>query len=228
MSMTLDDLRAEWADRARRLDAQLRGTATILRDDWIEKHRERIGRAEGFGKAGMAIWIATMALLGLFLATHAREPALFATAMVLDLWVVAAGVGALARRQALRDLDYGRPVAELQARVEALRIARIRAFNVELATGQIVWWIPFFVVLVDGLFGVNLYAIPGFPAFAAANVAAGVAAIPIAIALARRYGERLSRTSWARRVADSIAGRDIAEARGFLAKLARLESEVQG
>ena len=224
MSVTLEDLRAEWVGHARRLDERLQVGAAILRDDWIESHRDRIRRAEGFGPGSLATWIATMALLGLFLGTHAREPALFATALILDLWVVAAGVGALRRRQALREVDYGRPLVELQARIEALRIARIRAFNVEFLTGQIVWWIPFFVVLVDGLFGVNLYAVPGFPAFAAANVAAGIAAIPIAIVLARRYGERLARASWMGRVADSIAGRDIAEARAFLAKLARLES----
>lgn len=224
MNLTLEDLRAEWTGHARRLDERLHMGAAILRDDWIERHRSRIRRAESFGAGSLATWIAAMALLGLFLGTHTREPALFASALVLDLWVVVAGVGALRRRQALRDLDYGRPLVELQARIEALRIARIRAFNAELLTGQLVWWIPFLAVLVDGLFGLNLYAMPGFPVFAAANVAAGIAAIPIAIVLARRYGERLARASWMRRVADSIAGRDIAEARAFLAKLARLES----
>jgi hypothetical protein len=40
--------------------------------------------------------------------------------------------------------------------------------------------------------------------------------------LSRRYGERLSRSSIVRHIADSIAGRDIAAAREYLEKLRAL------
>src|SRR5262249_36625201 len=112
--------------------------------------------------------------------------------------------------------DYALPLVELQARVEALRIARIRAFNVAFLTGQIVWWIPFAIVFMRGVLGVDFYRIPGFAFFALVNVAVGLAAIPLAIWAARRYGDRLARTSWMRPIADSIAGSDIAAAREYL------------
>jgi hypothetical protein len=226
MSITLEELRDEWSDRARRLDERLRLSAHLLRDDWIERQRERVRRLGPFGKFNMAVWIATMALLGLFMGTHASQPALFATALVIDVWVIATGVAGLRQQQALRGLDYGRPLVELQAEVEALRIARIRSFNRAFLTGQIVWWIPFAVVVFAGVFGANLYASPQFRAFAAWNIAGGVAFIPLAMWLSRRYGERLSRSSIVRHIADSIAGRDIAAAREYLEKLRRFESDA--
>jgi len=223
MSVTLEDLRNEWADHSRRLDERLRAAEHVLRDEWIERHRERVRKATHFGAASIAVWVATMVLLGIFLAHHLARPALFASALALGAWVVATGAAGLLQRRAIDRLDYGRPLLELQAEVEALRIARIRTFNRAFLTGQIVWWIPFFAVLFAAATGVDLYASPGFVTFAAWNVAAGLAFIPLAMGIARRFGGRLARHSWLRHVADSIAGRDIAAAHEYLAKLRRFE-----
>jgi hypothetical protein len=224
MSITLEKLRNEWSERSRLLDERLRLSVHLLRDDWIERQRERVWKLGQFGMFGMAAWIATMLLLGLFLGTHAKQPALFVTALVLDVWVIAAGIAQVRQQQALRNLDFGLPILELQARVEALRIARIRSFNRAFLTGQIVWWIPFVVVVFAAAFGANLYSSPQFRAFAALNIAGGIAFIPLAIWLSRRYGERLSRSSIVRHIADSITGREIAAAREYLEKLRRFGS----
>jgi hypothetical protein len=224
MSITLEELRNEWVGHSRRLDEHLQLNAHLLRDDWIERQREHMWKLGPFGKFSMAIWIATAVLLGLFLGTHANQPALFVTALVLDVWVIATGIVQVRQKQALRNLDFGLPLIELQARVESLRIARVRAFNLAFLTGQIVWWIPF-IVVVAGAFGANLYLSPKFRAYAAWNIAAGIAFIPLAIWLSRRYGNRLSRSSIVRRIADSIAGRDIAAARDVLEKLRRFGSD---
>jgi hypothetical protein len=220
MSTTLDELRKEWSDHSRRLDERLRLSADLLRDDWIEQQRERVRKVSPCAKFSLAVWIAAVVLLNIFLATHANQPALFLTALVLDIWVIATGVVQVRQQQALRNLDFGLPLLELQAQVASLRIARIRSFNLAFLTGQIVWWIPF-VVVVAGALGVNLYLSPKFRIYAAWNVAFGIAFIPLAIWLSRRYGERLSRSSIVRHIADSIAGRDIAVASEYLEKLAR-------
>jgi len=226
MSVTLDELRDEWAAQGRRLDERLRLASNVLRDEWIERHRERVRRAAQFGAFNMAVWIATMALLGLFLARHAGQPALFASALLLDAWVVATGVAGLRQRRALESLDYGRPLVQLQAEIEALRIARIRTFNRAFLTGQVVWWIPFAAVAFAALTGFDLFSSPGFVAFAAWNVAGGLAFIPFALWVSRRYGGRLARFPWVRHFADSIAGRDVAAAKEHLEKLRRFDSEA--
>jgi hypothetical protein len=227
MSTTLEDLRDEWAGQSRRLDERLRVTSGILRDEWIERHRERVRKATQFGAFNMAVWIATLALLGYFLAHHAGEPMLFASALALYLWVIATGVAGLRQRHELEKLDYSQPLVRLQAQVEALRLARIRTFNWSFLTGQIVWWIPFVAVVFAALTGFDLYSSSKFTTFAAWNIAGGIAFIPLAIWLSRRYGERLSKNSAVRYFADSIAGRDIAEARAYLEKLRRFDSGVE-
>jgi hypothetical protein len=223
MSTTLEDLRADWAAYHRAIDARLRLDARIAREGWIEAQRERVRRRPSFGPFSMAVWIVTVAALGMFIAANATHPGFLIPALMLQAWTLATGAVAIHQQQALRGLDYTLPLVELQARIEALRIARIRAFNVAFLTGQVVWWIPFAIVLVRGALHVDLYAVPGFTFFALVNLAVGIAAIPLAIAAARRYGERLGRASWMRRLADSIAGSDIAAAREYLAKLRRFE-----
>lgn len=225
MSITLEELRNEWADRSRRLDQRLRLSTHLLHDDWIERQRERVRKVGPFGKFSMALWIATMVLLNIFLGTHAKQPALFFNALTLDIWVIGTGIAQVRQQQALRNLDFGLPLLELRARVESLRISRIRSFNLAFLTGQIVWWIPF-VVVVAGVFGANLYLSPKFRIFAAWNITAGIAFIPLAVWLSRRYGERLSRSSMVRNIADSIAGRDIAVARDVLEKLRGFASDA--
>jgi len=217
MNVTLEDLRDEW-------QRKLGTTSEMIRDDWMERHRERIRKSPAFGAFEMIVWIATLAMLGHFLATHAEQPALFATAFVLDAWVIAMGAIALRQQQALRALDYGLPVIELQAKVEAIRISRIRTFNWGFLTGQVVWWIPFAVVVFAALTGVDLWQSPGFVVFAAWNLAFGLAFIPLSIWVARSFGPRLSKLKAVRYFVDSIAGRDIAQARVFLEKLRRFDS----
>jgi len=220
MSITLEGLRSEWSDHCRRVDERLRLSEHLLRDDWLERQRQRVLKVGPFGKFSMAVWIATMVLLNIFLVTHANQPALFGSALIIDLWVIATGIAQVRQQQVLRNLDFGLPLLELQARLESVRIARIRLFNLAFLTGQIVWWIPF-VVVVTGALGVNLYLSPRFQIYAAWNVAFGIAFIPLAIWLSRRHGERLSKSSIVRRIADSIAGRDITVAREYVEKLRR-------
>jgi hypothetical protein len=221
MSINLEQLRNEWADRSRRLDERLRLSERLLRDEWIERQRERVWKLGPFGTFSVTVWVATTVLLGHFLGTHASQPALFVSALVLNIWVIATGVAGVRQQQRLRSLNFGLPILELQAQVESLRMARVRSFNRAFLTGQIVWWIPFFVVIFAGAFGVNLYLSPQFRAFAAWNIAGGIAFIPLAVWVSRRYGERISRSYFARHIADSIAGRDIAAAREYLEKLKR-------
>jgi hypothetical protein len=54
----------------------------------------------------------------------------------------------------------------------------------------------------------------------------GIVLIPLAMWLSRRHGERLSRSSIVRHIADSITGRDIAAAREYLEKIRRFGSDA--
>jgi hypothetical protein len=130
-------------------------------------------------------------------------------------------------RKAVRDLDYGMPLVTLQAKVEGLKMERVRAFKWAFLTGQVVWSMPFLIVLFEGLFGVDLYSVSDFmPRFIAWNVIGGIAFIPIAIVASRKLGGHLQRNTLFARFTDAIAGRDVVAAREFLARLERFEREA--
>jgi hypothetical protein len=226
MTPDLDLLRAEWAARDTKLTEAIRVNSSLLRDALLERHRAKLGRGRVPVALGIASDVAVMAALGVFLAHHVGEMRFFVPALLLQAWTVAMVALSIHQREALRALNYDAPLVALQARLEALRMARMRTFKWAFLTGQVVWWIPFVTVLFKGLLGVDLYSVSAFmPRFMAWNVAAGLAFIPLAMWIAKRHGERLQRFSVTRAFADSIAGRDIAEARAFLARLARFERD---
>jgi hypothetical protein len=136
--------------------------------------------------------------------------------------IVVSGIG-IAQRQAFLDLDYGAPATATQKALEALKIARVRTFAWAFLTGQVVWWVPFMIVLFKGVLGVDLYATDFMRQFMAINVAAGLLFIPFAIWACGRISGRLEGSSALARLIDAIAGRDIVAARAFLGKLAEFE-----
>ena len=88
-----------------------------------------------------------------------------------------------------------------------------------------VWWIPLAIVLLKGLGGVDLYAVSDFmPRFIAWNIAFGLAFIPLAIWVAKVFGEQMTESTFMRKLGDSLAGRDLAAAKDFLDRLSRFES----
>jgi hypothetical protein len=70
------------------------------------------------------------------------------------------------------------------------------------------------------LFGVDVYQYAG-TAWLVGNVVFGLAVIPLAIFLARRYGPRLEGSTVMRRLAEAIAGQTLSEARASLDSIRR-------
>ena len=133
------------------------------------------------------------------------------------------------QRSQLRGLDYGRPVLELQSQVEQIKIARLNTFKWAFLSGQLLWWIPFVMVLFKGLFDVNLYTVSAFmPQFIAWNIAFGGAFIPFALWASRHLVGRLGESPRFQKFTDGIAGSDVVVARIFLGKLAQFGREADG
>ncbi|QJR11009.1 hypothetical protein DSM104443_02080 [Usitatibacter rugosus] len=223
--MNLDILRTEWAERDAKLDTALRINTRMLREMLVAKGSAEVHRQIPFGFFSIAFWVFTLACTGIFLFNHAGELRFFLPALLIFVWTLVMGVVSLMQRTAMRDLDYGQPTLVVQKRLEELRIDRLRTFQWAFLTGQIVWWIPFFLVFMKGVFGADLYASEWMRQFMVVNLAIGVLVIPLALwgtrLLTRRYGNATA----FRKLADGIAGNDIVVARDFLSKLRNYEQE---
>jgi serine/threonine-protein kinase len=224
--MDLDDLKAEWAKRDQVLQQSLKLQTAFVRGMVVEKQLERLRRHHIVGLIELLFYLAFVIGFGAFLANNWGRWEFFVPALLLDIWTIAIGAITLAERMRLRKVDFSAPVLDIQKRLASLQAERARVFQWAFLTGQVLWWIPFVVVLCWGVFQVNLYRVSDFmPVFIATNIVAGLALIPVLWCASGLVGPRLAKSSIGRSVLDSVTGRDLAEARAIAARLAQFETE---
>jgi hypothetical protein len=216
----LEDLRAEWAERDRSLAESVRVHSRLLHDAEIKSRLEAVRRHNAMRGPGLWVWIACLVGLGMFLAHHFGDWKFFAPAAALDVWTIVTGVVTLRERIALDNVDFTRPPGEAQRELARLRISRARTLKWALLTGQVVWWIPFAIVVFEGLFGVDLYSVSSFmPTFMAINIVLGLAFIPFALVAGRFIGPALVGHRVSNWVLDVMSGRDLSEAMALAPRL---------
>ena len=228
MNLTLDDLKNEWMARDRQLESSLRMNTILLRDSMLEKHVAHMGGSSVGNLFQILFTLPFLAFFGWFISRHLDQPKFLIPAILLQAWTVTMLALTIQQRGALRALDYSRAVVALQGEIEQIKIVRLRTFKWAFLTGQLLWWIPFVLVVFKAL-GVDLFTVSEFmPGFIAWNIAFGLAFIPVSMWGTKLLVGRLGASPRFQRFTDTIAGRDIAAARKFLAKLARFERDVSG
>lgn len=224
--MDLDALRTDWAARDRALQQSLQQHASLMRDLLVQSRLASIRTPPLFTALELAIYIAFAVGFGAFIAGNWGQWEFVVPALLLDAWTITMGAATLIERTRLRDVDFGAPVLQIQQRLATLRRERARVFQWAFLTGQVLWWTPFLVVVMRGLFGVNLYTASDFmPRFIAINLAVGVAVIPVLLWMARLVGPRLAHSRAGRSFVDGIVGRDLAEAEALARSLERFEKD---
>ena len=225
--MTFDDLTAEWRARDRALEQVIARQSLLLRETLVDRHLEKVRRKREMGPFSLAIYIAFLLGFGLFVSANWGRWEFVVPGLALLIWTAVMGALSFAQHDRLRAVDFSAPVIEIQMRLTQLRAERARVFQWAFLTGQILWWIPFVIVLFQGLFGVSLYEVSDFmQRFITINLIVGVALIPVLLWIAHLAGPLLARSSMGRSVLDSFTGRDLAEARALAARLKTFEAEA--
>ncbi|HLY01502.1 MAG TPA: hypothetical protein VKR56_03295 [Candidatus Cybelea sp.] len=221
--MELEELKSQWNQSNRKLEASTR-LNTLLFAQWnLRKADTSLNQLARRITFDLVVNLIGIVLLGWFAADHAGEPRFIVPAALLDLYAIALLVAGARHLFEVRSLDYDEPVVAIQSRLQRFRLARIRATMWTLLFAPLMW-VPLLIVASRGLFGVDLYAAAS-PAWLAANAIFGLAVIPLAIAVAKRYGSRLARATPMRFLADEIAGRSLAAALDDLAAIRRFAEE---
>jgi hypothetical protein len=170
------------------------------------------------------IGLIVLVSLGQFIYQYWAEPRFVLPAVALHVWVIA-NVAASIRQMAMAlHIDYDEPIAAIQKQLVNLQMLRIRVTQWALLTGQVVWWVPFLIVVLKGCWGVDAYRAFGGTVLAV-NVLFGLAIIPLAIWVSRKFGDRMDRSPMIQRLMRALAGYDLNAATGFLAKLSDFENE---
>jgi hypothetical protein len=219
--MDLDDLKQSWQEADRKLDAGLRLNTVRLYMTTLNKAETALRRLSWFLWLELLIDIPLVVWLGSFIADHITEPRFVVPAATLDIFVIVLMGMGIRQLVALGETDPGAPVVALQKRTESLRIQRLRATKLTLLVAPLLW-IPMLIVGLKGFLGVDAYAIFDH-AWLAANLLFGLAVIPLAVWISRRYADRMERSPLVRRVMRDLAGYNLNAAQEYLGKLARFE-----
>lgn len=224
--MDLDVLKEKWLEQDRKLEVTIRLNRQLLTAAKMNRVRSPLQRFSFLVGLGAFMGLISLVILGRFIHTHWAEPRFALPAVVLHVWVIASLAASIRQMALALQIDYDKPIAVIQKQLESLQVLRIRITQWALLTGQVVWWIPFLIVALKGFWDVDAYRVLG-TAFLSANLAAGLAIIPLAIWALKRFGDRMGRSPVMHRLMRELAGYNMNAATDFLATLSEFENETR-
>lgn len=219
--MEIEELKQRWQEQDRKLEASLRLNTTLLNAAVLDKAATAMTRLSWFVVIELILSLAAAGWLGSFLVEHAAEARFFIPAAALGAGVIALIIGCARQLEIIWTVDYGEPIMEIQRKLGRLQVRRIRATQMVFLTAALVWT-PLLIVALKGLLGLDAYAIFS-SGWLAANVLFGVAVIPLAIWISRRYADRMKRSPLVQGLMRDMAGYNLNAAMGFLGKLEKFE-----
>jgi hypothetical protein len=223
--MELDALQETWKALDRKLDVCIRLDRRLLQESVERRMRHFARREVALRVPGLALDLVAGAWLGAFVADHAGEPRFALPALLLLAFVAVTGAATVRHLVLVGRIDLAGPVVASQRRLQARKAERSRASLAVLVLAPLLWT-PLLVVALAGL-GVDAFRALG-TAWLVANVALGVAAIPVGLALARRLAGRLPGHPFLQQLADDLAGRNLSAAMAWLDSLDRFERDDAG
>ncbi len=215
------EIKRLWAESNRRLEASTRLNAILVRQWSLRTAGTSLNWLAGGIVFELIVNAIGVALIGAFASAHLREPRFLVPAVMLDVYAIALIVAGARQLAEVHRLDFDEPVVAIQMRLERLRLRRIRTTLATLLFAPLMW-VPLSIVGLQGLFGIDAYA-AGW-AWLAANLLFGLAVIPLAVLLARRFGARLAASTPGRAIADAIAGQSLTSALDSIDAIRRFEA----
>ena len=143
--------------------------------------------------------------------------------IMLNLYAIVLFGGLLRQFVAARSLNYSQPLTEVQTELEKLRVFRIHTTQWAVFVG-VALWAPALIVVIKGVLDVDPYQFLNLP-WLIANIAFGLAMIPLFYWISRRMSERVSQSPFLQQVMRDLAGRSLADAATSLSEVAAFQHE---
>ncbi len=221
--MELDELKRLWHVSERKLEASMRLNLHLVQQSNLGKADTALKRLRIGLSIEVALSVVVLLLLGGFAADHVGQPGFFVPAALLEVYAIGLTVANARQIAAASSIDFDEPVVSIQRRLEQLRLLRIHTTKWTLLFAPLMW-LPILIVALRGLLGVDLYAVTD-TAWLIANVAFGLAVIPIVIWLARKYGSAHGASPLFVAFAREVAGDNLRAACDALDAIRRFEEE---
>jgi hypothetical protein len=221
--MELEDFKQLWKEYDARLNASMRLNSYVLQRTNLATVQTSLNRLSRGVVIELAFNAVALLLIGSFADDNAADIRFLIPAIVLGAYFIAITAGGIYQLVRMKKVDYDEPVIAIQTKLERLKIQRIAATKWILLTAPLLW-VPLLIVALRALFGIDAYATLG-PAYLLVNLLAGIAVIPLALWISKRYGTRFAGSSSLRSLANDIAGRSLVAALESLDTIRRFEEE---
>jgi hypothetical protein len=218
--LDLDEVKKQWTQHDRKLEESIRLSRQLLSATALNRARSALQRLAASLSLEAVVWFAIVMAIGSFIYAHFGMLRFALPAAALDLYAIGMLATTIRQIVAAQQIDFSRPIAAIQKQLETLRVLRIRITQWALLAGAVVW-APFVIVAAKVFFGLHVYN----AAWLWANVLFGLALIPLAVWLSKKFGDRVSRSPFIERVMKDIAGHNLNAARVFLERLSEFEDE---
>jgi len=218
-----DAFQRKWAEQDRKLDVSIRLNRQILSATKMNRARSALQRLAVFVALESVITFALIIVLGSFVGDHIAMPRFVVPAAALDLFEIATLIVLIQQIRLAVHIDYSEPIAAIQKQLESLRVLRIRYIQWTLLAAPLLWT-PLLIVALKGFWGVDAYKVLG-AAFLLANLAFGLAIIPLAVYVSKKFGDRMGRSPIVQRLMRELAGYNLNAATGFLATVSEFEDK---
>jgi hypothetical protein len=216
----LDEMKQEWTEHDRKLEESINLNWQLLSATRLNGARPALQRMATFLSLEALAWLAIVIALGSFIHGHIETLRFALPGAALDLFAIGMLAATMRQIVAARQVDYGRPIADVQGQLETLRVLRIRTTQWGMLAGAIVW-APFAIVASKVFFRVDAYSV----AWLWENVLFGLLLIPLAIGLSRKFGDRVGGSPFIQRLMKDVGGHNLNAAQVFIAGLAEFENE---
>ena len=221
--MELDELKQKWAEHDRKLEVNIRLTRQLLTATKMNRARSALQRLAVFLALESVVALAVIIVLGSFIGDHIAMVRFAVPAATLDLFEIATLIVLIQQIRLALYIDFSNPVAAIQKRLESLRMLHIRHFQWTLLLAPLLW-MPLLIVALEGFLRVDAYKTVG-AAYLLANLLFGLAIIPLAIWLSKKFGDRMDRSPKIQWLMKELAGYHLIAASDFLATLSDFEEE---
>jgi hypothetical protein len=221
--LDLDEMKKQWAEHDRKLDESIRLNRRLLSMTNLNGARSAMKRMALFVGLEAAVQFAVVVALGSFIYDHIGMVRFALPAAALDVFAIAILIAMIRQIACGLQIDYNKPIAVIQKQLEDLRVLRIRYIQGTFLVATLAWT-PLMIVTLKGFWGLDAYRLFG-TAVLVSNLLVGLAIIPLALWLSKRFSDRMGRSPFVQRLMKDLAGYNLNAADSFLAKLSQFEDE---
>jgi hypothetical protein len=223
--MELDEMKTMWEAYDRKLDTSIRLSKELLKAPVLRKAKGATTRLLIVWQIELALACIALALIGGFTWMHILHPRFVFSGLLLMILAIVLVSTYVRRILAVRAIDFSGPIVGIQKQMEAIRIAEIRATKWTLLLAPLAWT-PFLVVLFQGLFHVDVFAVFP-PGWLLGNVLFGVLLIVLERWISHRYAERMQNSPRLQRWMRDLNGYNLKAATSFMHRAAEFEEEAR-